>query len=602
MTKLRAQIDWLLGHWQPYRRDVPLLLFLTFANAAVLVAYPYLLKRIVDAVSDSVSMSVLLTAVFLLLLVGGLRFCIYTVLQTLRTKLNMQLEFTVRVRAFEHLLQKGPAFFSRFRTGDVVTRLMDDVNDKLSWFMCSGIFRVVEAGAIVVFGLAMMISISPELTLYAAGPLPILVALFMITASKLHERYEAVQSSISQLNDSLESCFSGIRVVKSFAAEPVQKLRVEDAIDKQKQAEIRAVRWQTVIDSLYGNVWQLAVVGVLLAGGSMAMQEEITLGDVIAFDAYVLLLVWPMFDIGQFLVRGRLSAVSIDRIAELEMAPLELIEGTPTAVVSRRPGAPDVDDFPSPASGGASQTIEFQDVSYRYPGADRDAVSGLSFTAQPGSITAIVGAIGAGKSTVLALVPRLLDPTHGRITVNGRPLDQLDLVAHRQRLGYVPQDPILLSGTIEENIRFGRDWVTEEQFFRAVEVAQLEADLAMMPDGIQTVVGSRGVRLSGGQKQRVAVARALAGEPSLLLLDDCTASLDTKTEQRLWERLFHVFPDCTILLVSHRPATLARARQIVLLEQGCMAEKGSFSQVHQPGTLFYDLYTRWELAELTGDA
>lgn len=597
MSRLGEQIRWLAGHWQPYRRLIPILLVLTLGNAAVLVAYPYLLKRIIDSVTAATSAHVPIVSIVLLLLVGVVRFCFYVVLQTIRTRLNMQFEFGVRLRAFEYLQAMGAGFFRKFRTGDLVTRLMDDVSDKLSWYICSGIFRVVEAASIILFGLAMMISISPELTLYAAGPLPILVALFVTTAHRLHQRYEIVQASISKLNDSLETCFSGIRVVKAFAAEDQQQLRVNEAIDKQRQAEIRAVRWQTVIDSLYGNIWQLAVVGVLLAGGTMAIAGRITLGDIVAFEAYVLLLVWPMFDIGQFLVRGRLSAVSIDRLCELEEFPPEIAEPQLPVPETRTPEMPDVADPHLPIQEQRCPTIRLHNVSYRYPGSSVNALAEVNFEAKAGELTAIAGAIGAGKSTLLELVPRLIDPVEGTVFIDNEPLEAVDLVQHRLRLGYVSQEPVLLSGTIEENIRFGRIWVTPEQLEQAILVAQLSADLAEMPDGLATVVGSRGVRLSGGQKQRVAVARALACSPGILLLDDCTASLDANTERALWEQLPKFYPHCTTLVVTHRPSTLQRAHSIVLLERGRVVERGTFAQLHRPGTQFHEMYVRWEMAE-----
>ena len=191
-----------------------------------------------------------------------------------------------------------------FRTGDIITRLLDDVGTKLAWYLCSGIFRVFEAAAIIVFGVAMMLSISPSLTLAAAGPLPLLVIFFIVTANPLHTRYDRVQQTISDLNSAVETTFSGLRVVKTFAAERLQQRAVFAAIDAEQVAEVSAVRAQSVLDLVFGNVWQLGIIGVLLLGGPMVIEGTLTLGDLVAFDAYVLLLVWPMFDIGQFLVRG----------------------------------------------------------------------------------------------------------------------------------------------------------------------------------------------------------------------------------------------------------------------------------------------------------
>jgi ATP-binding cassette subfamily B protein len=594
---LGQQLSWIVGHWRPYRRRIPALLLLTVANAAVLAAYPYFIKRIIDGLTAGFSPRLLLVDIGVLAAVGVAHFLVYASLQILRVRLNLGFEFGVRLRAFEHVLRLGESFRSRFRTGDLVTRLMDDVSDKLCWFMCSGIFRVFEALAIIVFGMAMMFAISPRLTLYTAGPLPVLVGLFVFTAGRLHQRYAAVQLSISQLNDALESCFSGIRVIKAFAAEESQRRLVLEAIEKQRQAEVRAVRWQTVIDSLYGNIWQLAIVGVLLAGGGMAIAGRVTLGDIVAFDAYVLLLVGPMFDIGQFLVRGKLSGVAIGRITELERFPPDVVEPDERPPLARRPTDPVPPDDALLAPEQQEFPVEFQQLRYRYSGAASAALDGLSFRAAPGELSALVGEIGSGKSTALALVPRILEATAGQVLIQGRDARDWNPIALRQAIGYVPQEPYLLSGTVLDNIRFGRSWVTDDDVEMALDVSQLHRALERWPGGLQTQVGSRGVKLSGGQKQRVALARALAGRPAILLLDDCTSSLDAETEEHVWGALLAAIPACTTILVTHRPATLERADQIIVLGRGRAEEIGTFAELNHSRSHFHRLYVQWRLRE-----
>ncbi len=603
---------WIAGHWRPYRREIPLILVLTVANAAILIVYPLLLKRIIDGIEQSLSYAYLVHHVFILLGYGAAHFAVYASLQTLRARLNLRFEFGVRMRAFEHLLEAGAATFRRFRTGDLVTRLMDDVGEKLSWFMCSVILRLVEAALVIAFGVAAMLWIDPLLTLCAAGPLPVLVGLFVFTASRLHRRYEEVQQSISHLNDVLESCFSGVRVVKAFAAEPAQRRAVLEAIQRQRRAEIRAVRWQTVIDSLYGNVWQLAIISVLLVGGAMAIEGSVSLGDLVAFGAYVLMLVWPMFDVGQFLVRGKLSAVSIERLEAIEQCRPEVDEPGVASPAVRRPDAPPPADYPASKDRRRPMSVVFKGVGYRFPGAEHDALAGVSFAALPGTITAVVGEVGSGKSALLALAARLVDPASGRVLVyhGAAPADgdgqvtalaadlrTRELVPVRQAIGYVPQEPLLLSGTVLENVRFGRAWIGEEDVEQALDLACLRDDLEDWPDGLHTRLGTRGTRLSGGQKHRVALARALADRPSILLLDDCTAALDAQTEEFLWQGLEEATPHTTTILVTHRPATLRRAGQILVLDRGTVRERGTFADLERPGTLLHRLYLQWTLEE-----
>jgi ATP-binding cassette subfamily B protein len=405
-----------------------------------------------------------------------------------------------------------------------------------------------------------------------------------------------VQQSISSVNEALENCFSGIRVVKAFTAEPYQRRLVGGAIEGQRQAEIRAVRWQTVVDSLYGHVWQFATVGVLLAGGHMAIDGRLSLGELVAFDSYVLLLVWPMFDVGNFLVRGRLSAVSIDRISELEETMPDVRSDGDAPPPARRPDGEPIADAAGPRGHAASAvTVRFESVGYTYPGAAEPALRELSLEARPGTLTALVGEIGSGKSTAMAVVPRLIDPSAGRVIVGGRDVRSWPLDELRGAIGYVPQEPVLFSTTVEENIRLGRGWLSDDDVSMAIGASRLGPDVAIWADGLATRVGSRGIRLSGGQKQRVALARALAGRPSILLLDDCTASLDAETEDEVWRAIVGVLPSCVTLVVTHRPATLERAHHIVVLERGRPVEAGDFAALVRLGTRFSSLYVRWKL-------
>ncbi len=592
---LREQIPWVVEHWRPYRAMLAWIVALTLVNGLVTVMYPVFLERIVDGIEGSLSTRHLLINVALLLTFGALHAAVYYLLQFARLKVNLSMDYGIRIRAFEHMLRMGPSFFHRFRTGDLVTRLTDDVTEKLAWYLCSGLLRTLEALVVIGFGVLMMLRMDPGLTLAAAGPLPILIGIYILVASRLEGRYRAVQSAISRINDALESAFSGIRVVKGFGVEPTQKALVEGAIEGQRRAEIRAVRYQTLIDALYGHIWQLAIILVLLVGGAAAMRGDITLGRLVAFDAYVLLLVWPMFDLGQFLVRGRVSAVSISRISELEEVEPEVGDPRRASLLPRRPGEPIVAPRQAASTTTEPLTLTAEGVAYRYAGADHPAITGISFEAVPGSITAVVGEVGSGKTSLLNLVPRLVDPGSGHLSMGDESVSGWPLGALRERVGMVSQDPVLFSDTVRENVRFGRSWIPREDLDMAVRVSALKRDLAEWSEGLETVVGNRGIQLSGGQKQRVALARALAGRPSVLLLDDCTSALDASTEDAVWKALFEELPTCTTLVVTHRPATLERADRILLLEGGRVIADGTFAELHRDSAPFRELYTRFSL-------
>lgn len=583
----RPERLWIVRLWRPFLGWMVLILALTFCATIARVGMPIALKRAFDGLAAGMSESGLLAAVLLYLGLGTLEWALATALVFIRGSMNLRFESAAREQAFASLVRQSPRFFQRFRTGDLVTRLTDDVSEKLSWFICSGIFRALAALGTAVFALVMMARLDPLLTALTIGPLPLLVALFIRTGTTLDRRYEVVQGRISDLNGAIEASFSGIRVVKAYGRESVEEKTFDRFASACRSAEVEAAKSQTVMESLYGHVWQLGVVIVLLAGGAGVMSGRLTLGTFVAFDAYVLMLIFPMLDIGTFFVRGRQSGVSIRRLRELEETAPEIAERPGTRAPER------------PIEG----RLSLQDVGYAYTkGQDAGlALESVSFELVPGGIVAVVGKVGSGKSTLLRLVPRIVDPTSGRILLDGVDLRELPLASVRAAVGYVPQEALLFSGTIRENIRFAREWIREEDVLDAVEVARLGKDIAGFPAGLETRVGVRGLTLSGGQKQRVALARALAGRPRILVLDDVTAALDAETETALWEGLRAALPHLATFVVTHRTATLERADRIIVLDRGRLVEDGRHAELSERGRVYRSIYRRHALEERVGE-
>jgi ATP-binding cassette subfamily B protein len=513
-------------------------------------------------------------------LMGLVAVILYAYFQSWRAWMNVRLEWHFRQDAFDRITEKGPDFFNRFRTGDMVTRLTDDVAEKLSWFACSGIFRFYEATLSVLFIIVMMISIDPIITMWTAGPLPLLILIFFKTSSLLDRRYEALQRSISVVNDAMEACFSGIRVVKAYVREAAQRAGFDKATEERRQAEIDTVKSWTIIESMYHYIWQFAVVVVLFVGGYKVLFSGLTLGDMATFIYYVTWLVFPMFDVGQFLVKSRQSAVSINRLVEMEdVKPLVANTGTVAG------------------NGNLEGPLEFDHVSFGFDGCERPIIDDVSFRVEPGETVAVVGRVGAGKSWLVNMVPRLVEPTGGRVLLNGHDLREFRLEDLRRSIGYVPQEPALFSDTVRNNIVFGREGISDTLLEWALEVSQLKQEVAHFPQGMDTPIGTRGMSISGGQKQRLGLARALVGKPRILILDDCTSALDSRTEAALWERLHEVMPQMTAILITHRPDTLQRADRIFVLRDGKVVEHGRHLELQGSGGEYARIYRRFELAE-----
>ena len=595
---MREKIKWLWRYYRPFPWVLGVLLLGTPIQAVFQVLIPRMLEFTIDYLeTGEVSANILATTIATsgasfdftptvsfaigFAILAAIATTLYALVQSHRSWMNSRLEMEFRQASFDDVTTKGPNFFNKFRTGDLVTRMTDDVAEKLSWFACSGIFRLYEASLMVAFIIAMMASIDPMLTLWSAGPLPILIIVFFKSSSLLDKRYDHLQSRISRFNDVMEACFSGIRVVKAYVKEGPQREKFRVAALDRREAEISAVRVTAVVDSLYMYIWQFGVIIVLLAGGYMAINATLTVGKLATFIYYIVWLIFPMFDIGQFLVKSRQSGVSIDRLQELEKVP-PMVEESSTAI----------------GNGAVAGDLRFENVSFAFEESTRPILDNVSLDIKAGETVAVVGRVGSGKSWLINMIPRLVNPTGGEIYLDGRELRQYRLEDLRQSIGYVPQEPALFSDTVRNNIVFGREGISTEEIERAVEISQLKDEVAHFANGLDTRIGTRGVSISGGQKQRLALARALVGAPKILILDDCTSALDSRTEGALWDRLHEVVPDMTSIIITHRPDTLEKADRIVVLEDGRIVESGTHAELVEIKSGHYArIYRKYQLEE-----
>lgn len=569
---------WLIRYYAPFKKRVILIVFLSITSAGLNAAIPFIYIRIIDGIKNDVSFEFLLKSAALFFLLGLLASTSGFFGAAQRAKTNLQLQWAFRQTVFSHLIRLDQSFLDTYRLGDVVTRLTDDVGDKLSWFSCSGIFRAFGSALLILFCLGAMFYIHPWLALLALIPYPLQLVIHFTSTDVLDRRFKYLQGMISQVNQVIETCFSGIRIVQAYCMETRQAMRFAMAADDRAKAEVSAEKAHVFVHQLYAYFWQIGQIIVLLAGGWMVMNDRITIGEFVAFDHYIAFLVWPIFDIGGLLVGYRRAAVSIRRLREFE-------QFKPAIRVPEVPVEPPV----------RSGRLTFDDVFLKR--LEHEVIHGVSFDTGSHRMVAIVGGVGSGKTTLLEMICRFHDPISGRVSLDGIPLTQQDPSSIRKRIAYVSQEPILFTDSIRNNIRFGREWISEEEIEQAIDVAQLRSEINRFPDGMDTQIGLRGITLSGGQKQRIAIARALAEKPDLLILDDATAHLDADTEKDLWQQIYRILPEIRIIVVTHRTDTLEKADCILVLHNGRLVEAGNHAELKSLNGEYARIYTRQQNVE-----
>lgn len=579
----RRHLRWIWHIWRERKGLILLLFFLTLLSSLVAVSYPYLTKLLIDMLQKLIESQPglaqiraetwRLAGLFILVGITGL---IASLFPGIRGAVNVVFEHLIRMKYFKKVLEKDYQFFARFRSGDIVTRLTDDLYDfpKLGWFLCSGIFRAVESISKVLFCLAAMFFINIKLTLLSLIPLPLTILVFYIVQDRIYDTFRRNQEAISDINSQLEQSFSGVRIIKAYACEAKYRRFFSDALQRRFTTEMAVVKLGTVLDMIYMYIDYIAQLVVIFAGGYMAVRGDISIGTFYAFYNYLGMLIYPILDIPQLFVSGKRAFVNIDRLEEL--ARFSAVSASDTTGPASSPQA-------SAASTPTFQSLSLENVYFHYPDRQSPALSGISLSVEPGERIAILGPVGSGKSTLLKLMAGLLPPERGRILINGKARSEFSQETLSRLISYVPQEALLFSGTIRDNVAFGKagagQEISPEDFEEAVRIAQMKREIEAFALGDKTVLGQRGISLSGGQKQRLAIARALARKAQVLLLDDITASLDAANEDLLWQALTEHYRNMTCLVVSHRLSTLQYVNRILFLDQGKIQALGRHEEL-----------------------
>jgi ATP-binding cassette, subfamily B, multidrug efflux pump len=570
---LRRLLPYLKRHRRPLLVGLTCLLVRTVFS----VASPWVLRYAVDDLTLGVTRDKLLAYAGLLVgVVVAEGFFLYQ-MRMILIGVSREIEYELRGDLYAHLTRLSARYYHSMRTGDLMSRATSDLS-AVRMVLGPGIMYTASTLATFVGTLALMVTISPWLVALSLVPLLFVTILVRYFGRRIHERFEAVQAQLSNLSALVQENLSGARVVRAYVQEGHEIARFDAANAEYLKRNRQLIR---MFGSLYPGIQLLmgaSAAVVLWLGGRMVINGSITVGEFVAFGAYLAMLHWPMIALGWVVNLFERGDASMGRL-------LEILDAKPE--IGDDDAAQDV-----PAVRGH---VRFSGLTFAY--ADRPVLHDIDLDVPAGSTVAIVGPTGSGKSTLVSLVARLFEAPPGTVLVDGRDVRSVPLAMLRKGVGFVPQETFLFSATVRENIAFGLLAPDDARVEWAAGVAQLARDVADFPKGYDTFVGERGITLSGGQKQRTALARALAVDPAILVLDDALSSVDTHTEEEILRGLRGVMSTRTTFVVSHRVSTVKGADLIVVLKDGRIVERGTHAELVGRGGFYADLHRRQLLEE-----
>lgn len=488
-------------------------------------------------------------------------------------RLSQSLAFDLRNDLYSKIQRLSFSYHDRNRTGQLMVRATDDV-EKVRLFIGQGLLMAVQALVLLTGTLILLFLTNARLMLIALPILPIALALFMVFGRVAQPLFEKVQRLLSNMNAILQENLAGIKVVKAFTREAEQSKRFSEATDRFVRQQLFVAR---IFSFLFPFVFLVANLGqalVLNAGGRQIIQGTLTLGEWQKFSLYLVYVFIPMGMLGMIISQMSQAAASARRIFEILDAKSD---------VSDKPGA-----IALPPVRGQ---VRFEKVGFRYYDSGEAVLSEVDFEAQPDQTVALLGATGSGKSSIISLIPRFYDATEGRILIDGHDVRDVTLESLRSQIGIVLQDTTLFSGTIRENIAFGRPEATQEEVIAAAKAAAAHDFILGFPEGYQTLVSERGATLSGGQKQRLAIARALLMDPRILILDDSTSSVDLTTEAEIQDALRRLMRGRTSFVIAQRISTVLNADMILVLDRGRIAGRGRHEDLLESSEIYAGIYS-----------
>jgi ATP-binding cassette subfamily B protein len=490
--------------------------------------------------------------------------------------MSRHIEFDIKNMVYHKYQELDYSFYKRNRTGDLMNRISEDVN-RVRMYVGPAVMYTLNLLVLLIMCTVVMLQIDVELTLYTLSPLPFMMIAIFYVSKTINKKTDLVQQQQSKLSTIVQESISGIRVLRAFGREQSFSETFASESEHYKKKQLQLVKIDALFLPVIVILVGLSTILTVYVGSQKVMAGELSPGVIVQFVFYVNILTWP------FAVVGWVTSL------------VQKAEASQTRINEFLHTQPDIADHPD-AKPFKAGTIRFENISYTYPDSGIRALQNINLEIQPGTSLGVIGRTGSGKTTLAQLIPRMIDPTDGRLTIHNTPISQLNTSQLRQNIGYVPQEVFLFSDSIRNNITFGAE-ADDNSIIESARIADVHDNIVSFPQQYETLLGERGINLSGGQKQRISIARAIIKNPQILLFDDCLSAVDTHTEDRIIKKLKNLMKGKTSIIIAHRISTVKEADQIIYLDQGKILERGTHTELLALNGSYASLYRKQLLEE-----